>query len=410
MLKAAPEADLKGGVVKDTDETPLRVVDLFAGCGGFSTGFMMAGGFSIVAGNDIDDDCLSAFSHNHPEALCWSGSIADLDADRLLDSLSLTRGELEVLIGGPPCQGFSRNRARRHQHGRFVDDPRNYLFVEFLRFVEAFLPRTLVIENVADMIVKEGGRFKNEILDSLDSFGYTTCNAAILNAADFGVPQRRRRAFIIASRDVPIRLPSPSHSPDAQNGALLPLAPWRTIGDAISDLPSIDGGQGISPGPYASVPQNDYQRLLRGDANKVSEHVAWQLSRVQSDRLSFLQQGDGVEALPSSLAPKSTYGSAYRRMSWDIPALTITTWMYHPGSGMFYHPEDHRTITIREGARLQSFPDSTEFRGGKVSRCRQVGNAVPPLMGAAIAKAIHSGLMSSTLRPDGLREAHDGLG
>lgn len=396
--------------MKDTDETPLRVVDLFAGCGGFSTGFMMAGGFSIVAGNDIDDDCLSAFSHNHPEALCWSGSIADLDADRLLGSLSLTRGELEVLIGGPPCQGFSRNRARRHQNGRFVDDPRNYLFVEFLRFVKAFLPRTLVIENVADMVVKEGGRFKDEILDSLDSFGYTTCNAAILNAADFGVPQRRRRAFIIASRDVPIRLPSPSHSPDAQNGALLPLAPWRTIGDAISDLPSIDGGQGISPGPYASGPQNDYQRLLRGDANKVSEHVAWQLSRVQSERLSFLQQGDGVEALPSSLAPKSTYGSAYRRMSWDIPALTITTWMYHPGSGMFYHPEDHRTITIREGARLQSFPDSTEFRGGKVSRCRQVGNAVPPLMGAAIANTIHSGLMDSTLRPGGLRQAHDGLG
>ncbi|MXW94576.1 MAG: DNA cytosine methyltransferase [Acidimicrobiaceae bacterium] len=378
--------------MEDMDDRPLRVVDLFAGCGGFSTGFVMAGGFDIVAGNDIDDDCLAAFSFNHPGALCWSGSISDLDADRLLDNLSLARGELEVLIGGPPCQGFSRNRARRHQNGRFVDDPRNYLFVEFLRFVEAFLPRTLVVENVADMIIKEGGRFKDEILDSLDSFGYTTCNAAILNAADFGVPQRRRRAFIIASRDVPVGLPSPSHSGEAQNGALIPLASWRTIGDAISDLPSIDGGQGTSPGPYARSPQNDYQELLRGDATIVSEHVAWRLSRVQSDRLNFLQQGDGVEALPSSLVPKSTYGSAYRRMSWDIPALTITTWMYHPGSGMFYHPEDHRTITIREGARLQSFPDSSEFVGGKVSRCRQVGNAVPPLMGAAIAKTIYSTL------------------
>ena len=391
------------------DERPLRVVDLFAGCGGFSTGFAMAGKFSIIAGNDIDDDCLAAFSLNHPGALCWSGSISDLDANRLLDSLSLARGELEVLIGGPPCQGFSRNRAHRHRNGRFVDDPRNYLFVEFLRFVEAFLPRTLVVENVADMIVKEGGRFKDEILDSLDSFGYTTCNAAILNAADFGVPQRRRRAFIVASRDIPVGLPSPSHSGEVQNGTLMPLAPWRTIGDAISDLPSIDGGQGTSPGPYARLPQNDYQRLLRGDANSVSEHVAWQLSRVQSERLSFLQQGDGVEALPLSLVPKSTYGSAYRRMSWDIPALTITTWMYHPGSGMFYHPEDHRTITIREGARLQSFPDSTEFRGGKVSRCRQIGNAVPPLMGAAIANTIYSTLMGSAPRSDCLTEAHDGL-
>ena len=380
------------------DDRPLRVVDLFSGCGGFSSGFVMAGGFNIVAGNDIDDDCLEAFSLNHPEALCWSGSISDLDADRLLDSLSLMRGELEVLIGGPPCQGFSRNRARRHRNGRFVDDPRNYLFVEFLRFVKAFLPRTLVVENVADMIIKEGGRFKDEILDSLDSLGYTTCNAAVLNAADYGVPQRRRRAFIIASRDVPVGLPSPSHSGEAQNGMLIPLAPWRTIGDAISDLSSIDGGEGTSPSSYADLPRNDYQRLLRGNAESVSEHVAWRLSRVQSERLSFLKQGEGVEALPPSLVPKSTYGSAYRRMSWDVPALTITTWMYHPGSGMFYHPENHRTITVREGARLQSFPDSTVFVGGKVSRCRQVGNAVPPLMAAAIAREVYSALTGSAAR------------
>lgn len=375
------------------DEKSLRVVDLFAGCGGFSTGFLMAGGFDIIAGNDIDEDCLTAFSSNHPGALRWGGSITDLDAVRLLESLSLVRGELEVLIGGPPCQGFSRNRARRHRDGRFVDDPRNYLFVEFLRFVEAFLPRTLVIENVADMVVKEGGRFKDEILDSLDLLGYAYCNAAILNAADFGVPQRRRRAFIIASRDVPVGLPDPTHTGEVEKSVLMPILPWRTIGDAISDLPSIDAGQGTSPSPYASLPRNDYQRLLRGNAENVSEHVAWRLSSVQSERLSFLKQGEGVEVLPPFLVPRSTYGSAYRRMSWDVPALTITTWMYHPGSGMYFHPEDHRTITIREGARLQSFPDMTQFCGGKVSRCRQVGNAVPPLMGAAIAKEIHLALV-----------------
>ncbi|MCY4068236.1 MAG: DNA cytosine methyltransferase [Acidimicrobiaceae bacterium] len=380
-------------------DKPLRVVDLFSGCGGFSAGFVMAGGFEIIAGNDFDDDSLAAFRSNHPGALCWSGSISDLDAERLLESMSLARGELEVLIGGPPCQGFSRNRARRHQNGRFVDDPRNYLFVEFLRFVKAFMPRTLVVENVADMIVKENGRFKNEIFESLDLFGYKTCHAAVLNAADFGVPQRRRRAFIVASRDVPVNLPSPSHSSRTQNDSLIPLDPWRTISDAISDLPSIEGGHGASPGPYAKAAQNDYQVLLRGSATTVSEHVAWRLSQIQSERLNFLDQGDGVEVLPLSLTPKSTYGSAYRRMSWDIPALTITTWMYHPGSGMFYHPEDHRTITIREGARLQSFPDSTKFVGGKVARCRQVGNAVPPLMGAAIAKAIYSSLTGSVPVP-----------
>ncbi len=374
------------------DEKSLRVVDLFAGCGGFSTGFMMTEHFNILAGNDIDMDCLAAFGYNHPSATCWPGSIADLDARELLDGLSLARGELEVLIGGPPCQGFSRNRARRHQNGRFVDDPRNYLFVEFLRFVDAFLPHTVVIENVADMIVKEGGRFKAEILDSLDGLGYRHCQAAVLNAADYGVPQRRRRAFIVASRSSPVALPSPTHACEVESEALVPRYQWRTIGEAISDLPSLAGGQGVSPGPYESEPHNQYQEFLRGVCRSVSDHVAWHLSKVQSERLSFLQPGEGVEALPTALAPKSTYGSAYRRMSWDVPALTITTWMYHPGSGMFYHPEDHRTITVREGARLQSFPDSTQFIGGKVSRCRQVGNAVPPLLGAAIANQIYSAL------------------
>jgi DNA (cytosine-5)-methyltransferase 1 len=370
----------------------LKVVDLFAGCGGLSVGFEMTGKFEVIAGNDFDKDSLLSFGENHPNAVCWEGSITDLDPEKLMAELGLKRGELDVLVGGPPCQGFSRNRARRHYEGRFQDDPRNYLFKEYLRFVEAFLPRAVLIENVPDMIIKENGRFEQEICETLDALGYHHHRAAVLNAADYGVPQRRRRAIFLAGREGPIPLPKPTHTAEPSELTLFPLDSWRTIRDAIGDLPSIPGGGGTSPGPYSGEPQNEYQKTLRDGATEVADHVAWLLSQAQSDRLTYLKPGDGIECLPPHLAPKSGYGSAYRRMSWDIPALTITTWMYHPGSGMFFHPSDHRNITVREGARLQSFPDSTIFVGGKVSKCRQVGNAVPPLLAAALAQQIHAQL------------------
>jgi len=370
----------------------LKLIDLFSGCGGFSTGFDLTGLYSVVAGNDIDEDCMAAFKLNHPKAKCWPGSITDLDAKMLMRDVGLMRGELDVLIGGPPCQGFSRNRANRHKHGRFVDDPRNYLFREFLRFVEAFLPRAILIENVADMISKEQGRFLSDIAVSLNDLGYTYIQSALMNAADYGVPQRRRRAIVLASRETSLSIPLPTYSNLDNQEMLIPLDPWRTIEDAIADLPSLREGAGESPCKYATEPLNSYQKFLRNGATTVRDHVAWKLSKVQSDRLKMLKPGEGVESLSPDLTPKSTYGSAYRRMSWDIPALTITTWMYHPGSGMFFHPSDHRTITLREGARLQSFPDDTQFVGGKISRCRQVGNAVPPLLGSALAHQLYASL------------------
>lgn len=370
------------------DRQVIRVVDLFAGCGGFSMGFEITGGYEIVAGNDSDDDSLYAFARNHPRAMCWKGPIGDLDPSPLRRLLGLARGELDVMIGGPPCQGFSRNRPERRQAGQLLDDPRNYLFMDLLRFAQAFLPEVLVIENVPDMLTQDNGRYRDEILRALRRIGFLHCETAVLNAADYGVPQRRRRAFVIASRTTRIAIPSPSFADDTHNGILPALRPWRTIRDALSDLPSLSAGEGCTPCDYRSEPLNDYQRILRGDVKHVEGHVAWTLSSVQSERLAHLQEGDGLESLPDNLTPRASYGGAYRRMSWDRPALTITTWMYHPGSGMFYHPADHRTITLREGARLQSFPDSARFYGGKVSRCRQVGNAVPPLMGAAIAREI----------------------
>jgi len=207
----------------------------------------------------------------------------------------------------------------------------------------------------------------------------------VLNAADYGVPQRRRRAIILGARAGQIVMPEKTHT-DNPEESLFPLEPYRTIRDAISDLAGLDEGDTWTE--YRHEPSTSYQKERRGDSTVLTEHHAWQMSAVQRERLSYLGEGDGADKLPAHLAPKSGYGSAYRRMAWDIPALTITTWMYHPGSGMFYHPSDQRTITVREAARLQSFDDSIRFVGGKTARCRQVGNAVPPLLAAAIARSV----------------------
>lgn len=362
------------------------VLDLFCGCGGLSLGLEIAG-LRVVGGNDYDNDALAAFSANHPHARTWSGGVEELSSDRVLSDLRIEPGELDSLVGGPPCQGFSQNRARRHVNGRFVDDPRNYLFKEFLRFVRDLRPRTLIVENVPQLLIKEQGAFKREIQDQLAELGYESV-CEVLNAADYGVPQRRQRAIILASRiGMPV-MPQPTHQSHDASGTLFPLPRYVSIWDAIGDLPSLRAGEGASPAPYSSEPLTKYQIERREHSSQLYDHVAWELSAVQAERLEYLSEGDGMEKLPPHLAPRSGYGSAYRRMRRDEPALTITTWMYHPGSGMFCHPLDDRVITLREGARLQSFDDDTRFVGGKVARCRQVGNAVPPLLGRALGQSL----------------------
>jgi len=362
------------------------VLDLFSGCGGLSLG-MEAVGFDVVGANDFDDPALDAFALNHPHAHVWRGRVEELSSSQVLSDLSMSPGDLDALVGGPPCQGFSQNRARRHVAGQFVNDPRNFLFKEFLRFVRDLEPKTVIVENVPQLLIKEGGAFKREIEETLVDLGYESVSD-VLNAADYGVPQRRKRAIIIASRVGNPALPLPTHQAAEDEGQLFSLPPYVTVWDAIGDLPPLLPGEGDSPVPYVTEPASTFQKERRDESDALTDHVAWELSPVQAERLTYLGEGDGMEKLPPHLAPKSGYGSAYRRMTRSEPALTITTWMYHPGSGMFCHPVDPRVITLREGARLQSFDDRVQFVGGKVARCRQVGNAVPPLLGRALGAAL----------------------
>ncbi len=388
------------------------VLDLFCGAGGISHGFAQAG-FSVVAGVDWDHDSLMTFKSNHTGARVLGADLAKAVPQRIGELLDIAPGSIDCITGGPPCQGFSRNRAFRHHGGQFVDDPRNHLYWHFFEYVAYFRPKIVVLENVPELLIKANGYFRNAVFERFQRLGYHA-EAQVLNAAEFGVPQRRRRAFFLAGRDGhrigfpdPITRPgkrpgrrTPT-SPDyiganAETASKLPLIKQMPAGpcvwDAISDLQgeyadSLDGQC-----KYATEARTSYQCERRGEATQVRNHFPWKLSERQLQRIRHLREGQGQLHLPKELQTRQGYGSAYRRLQSGAQALTITTWMFHPGSGMFTHPTEDRVITIREAARLQSFQDVFVFFGRYHSQCRQLGNAVAPLVARAIAQAALSAL------------------
>lgn len=386
-----------------------QLLDLFCGAGGISHGFREAG-FAVVGGIDFDRDSVQTFAANHPGSKAICADLSTTSPEALAEIMPVPRGELDCMAGGPPCQGFSRNRAFRHDDdGAFVDDPRNHLYWHFFEYVEHFRPKVVLMENVPEILIKMDGAFRDAVFERFHSLGYEA-EARVLNAANYGVPQLRRRAIFVAGRDGHrIALPEPStevgrragnRTPTSQpsipakrptNGTL-PLFGVRpdspTVWDAISDIQGsyADTLHGVTD--YATPPQNSYQAELRGNQESVANHFRWQLSERQLQRIRLLSQGQGVEHLPASLKPKGAYGSAYRRLQADALALTITTWMFHPGSGMFTHPFEDRVLTIREAARIQSFQDAFVFTGSYHSQCRQVGNSVAPKLAASLARTI----------------------
>jgi DNA (cytosine-5)-methyltransferase 1 len=371
-------------------DSRLTLIDLFSGCGGISRGFAHAG-FQSLLGLDVDDDSLATYQLNHEGARILNADIRQIDRSILASDLGLAKEELDCLAGGPPCQSFSKNVPRKE---RFFDDPRNHLYRWFMDFVEGLLPKVVLIENVAELAGAHNGYVREQILERLDALGYSVIWKRLL-AADYGVPQMRRRVFFLASRigDKHLRFPEPTHStPEDPAVSLLPLQAHVTVREAIGDLPRLNAGEGTEPSPYASNSEGRYQRMMRNGNKAVYDHVARPLASTQLARLQAIRPGQRASSLPRHLRPRSSYGGAYARLAWDQPALTITTWVFHPGSGRFGHPEDDRTITMREAARLQSFDDDFRFIGSYNSKARQIGNAVPPLLaqrlGAILAEQI----------------------
>lgn len=356
------------------------VIDLFCGAGGLSEGFRQAG-FRVLAGQDIDIKAGETFVRTHPEAIFLGGPIQDVSAESLLFRTGLRPGELDVLVGGPPCQGYSV-----YNHQRGVHDPRAGLFREYLRIVAGLKPKWLVMENVSGITSIANGAIVEEIRRGMGKLGYRV-EMQVLKAEDYGVPQARRRMVFIATRtDQPIRFPKPTHGPD--------LLPYVTIWDAISDLPVLENGESAEGLRYRSKPKNTYQSILRGKVVRVANHSAPRLSAVNVQRMMHIPEGGSWRDIPFELLPagmkrakRSDHTKRYGRPRKDDLSCTILTkcdlhW------GAYIHPEQNRSFTVREASRLQSFPDTFVFSGNRTEQFVQVGNAVPPLMGKAIAETL----------------------
>lgn len=342
-------------------------------------------GYTVIAGIDINKKYISSFKHNFPLASAITDNISDIEPSTFARSIGVEQGELDILSGGPPCQGFSKNVPRRY---RYLEDPKNMLVLSFLEYAEYLKPRLIIMENVAEMKNGFEGQYTDEVVSRLTEAGYNV-SYAVLNAAEYGVPQRRRRAFFLASREgYKLRPPETTHFARPRETLLFNEPPFVSVWDAIGDLPNLEHGEGNDEIAYKVPPFSEYQRRMRNAHGRVKNHVARRLQQTQFDRLASLEPGQGNKDLPDGLRVKSGYSGAYGRLTKEMVAPTITRWVFHPGSGRYGHPVDTRVISIREVARIQGFPDSFEFVGTYTDQAGQLGNAVPPLLVNVVVKDI----------------------
>ncbi len=385
----------------------LTMLDLFAGAGGLSEGLSEAGFHSLFA-SEIIPAYADTYRKNHPSSEVLTADIRSVDADEIRKKLGIEKGELDLLAGGPPCQGFSINAPVRS-----ILDQRNHLFKEYLRFVDAFAPRAVLIENVPGLVSFEHGTTLYAILEALSQLGYGA-DVRILGAAYYGVPQMRWRTIIIGTRGKqlpPRAFPEPTfHAPIKPNfttmfnGQLLVKLPsvevcthFTTVEEAIGDLPPLMAGEKGAPvKEYYCDPTCDYQRRLRIGSSGVYNHEAPRLSKINMERLKFIKPGGNWTSIPEDMLPKGMqrankgdHTKRYGRVTPDGLASTILT-KCDPHWGAYFHYSQDRSFTVREAARIQSFPDHYIFTGTQAEQFAQVGNAVPPMLAEAVGLAIKS--------------------
>jgi DNA (cytosine-5)-methyltransferase 1 len=338
----------------------FNVLDLFCGCGGMSWGLQKCG-FNIIAGIDIWEPALKTYAANFPSAHALNLDVSKATPQEVLDTIECSKSDIDVIIGGPPCQGFSKNTPASW---RFLEDPRNQLYKAYLRFVEYIKPKVVIIENVAEIYNAFNGVVRSEIINTLQNYGYRVA-VKIINMSYYGIPQKRRRCFFFASRVGTPAFPK-------ENGKT--LSAW----DAISDLPVVNQGEGYDGMPYEMDAQNAYQRHMRQNSSSVYNHIANIMRPKQTARIASIGPGQALKDMPPELQVKGGYSGAYGRLDYTSVAPTITRWVFHIGSGRFAHPREVRGLTMREAARIQSFSDDFHFLGSRNEQAGQIGNAVPP--------------------------------
>lgn len=352
-----------------------KVIDLFAGVGGLSLGFKQ-NGFNIVFANEYDKTIAKAYKANNPETIVDDSDIRDIDFDKVFAPYN---GKVDVVVGGPPCQGFSQKGKRIG-----LKDERNFMFQQFVKVVKYVKPKYFVLENVPNILTAENGYFKQQIIELFGELGYDV-KAKVLKAEQHGVPQTRRRAVFLGKL--------------GENHMDIPddTGERNTVMDAISDLPELQSGEGVDGAvKYPNKPVTQYQKTMRSGSDGIHNHVATNHSKVALERLKFVTLDSTKEDLPPEHRTKSIHSGTWTRLKPDGYARTITTRFDTPASGQFTLPYQDRCITVREAARLQSFPDDYIFYGSKTEQMLQVGNAVPPKLASSIAKTIMDDIKASS--------------
>lgn len=341
----------------------LNVIDLFCGCGGMSLGFEHAG-FNILLGVDMWEDALITYRHNHINNNTLCADLSSLSPEVVKEQIKCK--SVDLIIGGPPCQGFSIAGKR------IVDDKRNSLYKSFVRMVSYFKPKAFVLENVPNILSIGGGTVKDAIVNEFSDLGYNVTYKVLL-AADYGVPQNRKRAIFVGMLDGgKFEFPLPTvQSP-------------VTSREAISDLPD----EGVEDGnEYPTPPKTEYQKLMRQGCSKLYNHEITIHNDRTKEIIALVPDGGNYKDLPIELQGIRKVHIAWTRINSNRPCMTIDTGHFH-----HFHYEYNRVPSARESARFQSFPDSFVFIGNKTSKLKQIGNAVPPLMAEMIANEIRKQL------------------
>jgi DNA (cytosine-5)-methyltransferase 1 len=379
------------------DSAGVPFVDLFCGAGGLSCGFEMAG-FKPIYALDYDEHACATFALNHPGVHVVCDSVENVTPNQIFDAAGSSR--IPLVIGGPNCQGVSL-RGKRNP-----DDPKNLMFFHFKRLIEGIKPDWFVMENVPGLLHRHNQGLVSSIFEAFHSIGYR-CGAQVLLAADYGVPQLRYRLILVGNRHgQEVVFPDPTHKSPIEYGESSMFGSdderpvWLTALDAIGDLPVIENGGGQQESFYPPDPVEGvlpYQELSRENSPLLLNHISHKSCESNIRLVKYIPAGKNWKAIPERIRPArfkhvalKDHTTTYGRLAWDAPARTITTYFNNISSGAFTHPEQHRGISVREGARFQGFPDRYGFRGTLARQYRQVGNAVPPLMAVHVARTISS--------------------
>ncbi|MFH1961912.1 MAG: DNA cytosine methyltransferase [bacterium] len=361
----------------------IKIIDLFAGVGGLSYGFAHDDNFEIVAANEILPNMAKAYELNHPSIKVYCKDIKEFGIKDLENDLNVKKGEINLVVGGPPCQAYSTVGKR------LIDDPKGKLFQEYYRILKEIDPIVFLFENVKGLLSIQNGELLKRIISLFESLGYKVVYE-VLNSADYGVPQIRERVIVIGTKlNSKFNYPKPTHY-NFEKGQMFFtnwLLPYLTLADAISDLPFIKSGE--ESFQYMVEPQNEFQKLMRENApKKIMDHNAPNNNERLVKIMETLPDGGTPEDLPKELRPASGFANTYCRLWWNKPSTTITRNLSTPSSSRCIHPKAPRPLTTREGARIQCFPDDYIFYGSRSDKNLQIGNAVPTFLSSALKESI----------------------